>query len=55
MATKHLNMADRQTEHNPNAHFYAAYICKVLGQLNENCRRRCILTAIFSLYVRPYF
>ena len=36
MATKNYNTADRQTEHILNAHFYAAYICKVLGQLNEN-------------------
>ena len=48
-------MADRQTEHNPNAHFYAAHIFKVLGQLNENCKRRCILSANVFLICKTIF
>ena len=55
MATKNSNMADRQTEHTLNAHLYAAYIHKVLSQFKENCRRRFILSAFFSLYTRPIF
>ena len=55
MATKNSNMADRQTEHTPNAHWCAVYICKVLGQFKENCRRRYILSTFISLYTRPNF
>ena len=55
MATKNSNMTDRQTEHTLNAHLYAAYIHKVLSQFKENCRRRFILSAFFSLYTRPIF
>ena len=46
-------MADLDNEQISNTHQYASHICNVVGQLEENCRRRCISNVNFSLYIRP--